>query len=120
MEIKVIWKSSSSKKGALHKKICMQIIAFLKIISIQIVALLEKVDAVQKYLLWESSSSVDIVILKNSSAKVTTLKNYIFSRSGYSVEDSFWKCSYSEKINAAKKWLFWKRNFSKKATGSKK
>ena len=98
----------------------MQIIAFLKIISIQIVALLEKVDAVQKYLLWESSSSVDIDILKNSSAKVTTLKNYIFSRSGYSVEDSFWKCSYSEKINAAKKWLFWKRNFSKKATGSKK
>ena len=61
----------------------------------------------QKYLLWKSSSSLDIFIL-NSSSKKTAVKNFLFSRSGCSVEFSLRKRSFSEKMTPAKKWLFWK------------
>ena len=46
------------------------------------------------------------------------MKNFSFSISDYSAEFSLWKKSYSEKIIAAKKWLFWKRR--KKAAALKK
>ena len=49
----------------------------------------DKVVTVQKYLLRKGSSSVDIFILNNSSAKKvgvlksTALRNFLFSKSGY-------------------------------------
>ena len=67
----------------------------------------------QKYLLWKSNSLLDLFILnrkkKQLFRKVTAIRNFLFSRSGYSVEFSLWKRSFSEKITAAKKWVFWKR-----------
>ena len=57
-------------------------IAFLKNFS-------QKVDVVQKYLLGKSSSSVDVFILNNSSAKMV----------------AFPKINYPKELSILKKWL---------------
>ena len=93
----------------------MRNIAFLKNHFIPKCSFSEKADAVQKYLLHNSSSALDIFILRSSSKKitvVTVVKNFLFSRSGCSVEVSLRKRSYFEKITRGKKWLFWKRRKS--------
>ena len=75
----------------------MQNIPFLKKQLFPKSCFFEKVDALQKNLLRESSSSVDIFGWW-SFRKVTALKNFLFLRCGFSVEVWLWKSSYSEKL----------------------
>ena len=97
----MFWKSSSSKKVGKAKYCFSEKLVFSKC------SVSEKVDVVQKYLFRKSSSSVDIFIQNNSSAKKVAVppKKHLFSRSGYPVEVWRWKSSYSKKITAAKKLL---------------
>ena len=63
IEGSVFWKSDSSKKAAFQKKYVIQSITFLNYYLFPICSFPENVDAVQKYLLWKSSSSVDLFFL---------------------------------------------------------
>ena len=81
----------------------------------------------QKYLFLKSSSSVNIFIQNNSSAKKLAVppKKHLFSRSGYPIEVWRWKSSYSKKITAAKKLLsqkvaHQKSSYSEETTAPKK
>ena len=103
----------------------MRNIAFLKNYISPKCSFSEKVGTIQKYLTWKSSSFLDIFILnreKQMFRKVTLIKNFSFSKSGCTVEFSFWKRSYSEKITAAarKKYLLRKCNYCVKVVTLKK
>ena len=69
MEGSVFWKISSFKKAALQKKYLIGNIAFLKCYLFPKCSLPEKVNAVENFLRRKSRSSVDILILNNSSSK---------------------------------------------------
>ena len=74
----------------------------------------EKVDAVQKYLLWKSSSSFfDMFILNSSSGKIAVPK------SNCCKEPPILKKWLLYKIFALKKKLFWKNNSCEKVTSEK-
>ena len=73
MEDNVFWKSGHSEKVALQKKWVVRNIVFIKNGFFPKCCFSETVDAVQKYLLRKSSSSLDIFILSNPSAKKVAL-----------------------------------------------
>ena len=72
------------------------------------------VDAVQKYLLWKSSSFLDIFILNSSSEKIAVPK------SNCCKEPPILKKWLLYRIFAPKKKLFWKNNSCEKVTVLKK
>ena len=74
----------------------------------------EKVDTVQKYLLWKSSSFLDIFILNSSSEKIAVPK------SNCCKEPPILKKWLLYRIFAPKKKLFWKNNSCEKVTVLKK
>ena len=69
IEGSVFWKSTSFKKKALQKKADNAEIDFLKNQFFPKCSFSENFDAVQKYLLWQSSSFLDIFTLNSSSEK---------------------------------------------------
>ena len=103
----------------------MRNIAFLKDKLFPKCSYSEKVDVVQKYLLWKCSSSVDVLILNNSLVKKVTvpksncpknrpiLKKWLLGRSLALKKLLFWKVD-------ANKWMFWKRSCSEEIAAQKK
>ena len=69
IEGRIFWKSDRCEKAALQKKYVMRNITFLKNYLFLKCSFSEKVDSVQKYLLWKSSSFLDIFILNSFSEK---------------------------------------------------
>ena len=113
----VFWKFIRSKRGSTPEKVGNAEYFFSEKLAFSKCSSSEKADAVQKYLLRQSSSSVDIFILSNSSAKKVAVPKSsnpkelpILNKWNY----VFWK------INAAWKWLFWRRSSSKKTAALKK
>ena len=111
IEGNVSWKSGRSKKISLQEK---QV--FRKCSSS------EEVDAVQKFLLRSKELFCRYLYSKQllHQKKSCSEKNFLFSQSGCSVEVSFLKIRYSEKIAATRKLLFRKRNSLIKAVALKK
>ena len=91
----------------------MQKLIFSKISFFPKCGFSEKVDAVQKYLLWKSSSFLDIFILNSSSEKAVPKSN---SHKEIPILKKWLLC----RIFAPKKKLFWKNNSCEKVTVLKK
>ena len=63
----------------------------------------EKVDAVQKYLLWKSSSFLAIFILNSSSEKNSCSEKWLLCRIFAPKKKLFWKDNSCEKVSVLKK-----------------
>ena len=92
----------------------MQKLIFSKISFFPKCGFSEKVDAVQKYLLWKSSSFLDIFILNSSYEKKPAPKSNC--RKELPILKKWLLC----RIFAPKKKLFWKNNSSEKVAVLKK